>query len=96
MFKDFILPVLGILFVVWCVLGFVQGIFNTFPPEHILKEKECRYKNVAAYANPGYILSCELFKERFAKETEHSFKSIKCNEGRVSVDFDPSKEENEL
>ena len=52
---------------VWCIVGVLVGLLNTFIERADFKNPTdgCVYRSYAQYTNPGYLLSCELLRARF-------------------------------
>lgn len=51
-------------FGMWCFLGFVAGFGFSLQNWN---SGGCRYQTLAQILNPGYIVTCEVFRKRFGE-----------------------------
>jgi nitrite reductase/ring-hydroxylating ferredoxin subunit len=47
-----------VFFLCWSIVGSFVGYYFTH-------DGGCTHKNIAAYINPGYLITCAIFKPRF-------------------------------
>lgn len=58
--------------VIWFALtffiGFLDSTVNQRPIDPNKTKSGCVYKSVVSYFSPGYMVACELFRNRFERE----------------------------